>query len=282
MSGESGEAKKMLRRDSLSAYIREIYLKSKLLRSEEEKHYGKLAFDGDSEACEKMIVSNLRLVISIAKFFQGRGLSFADLIQEGNIGLMIAVKRFRADMGFRFSTYASWWIRQSIGRAISNHGDMIRIPINMERDLKAIKRLSKELGHEPNVEDIAKNLCISRRKAKRLKDSQVRVCSFDTPLGEDGSATLKDLVADYETDSPFTCLEDKERQALIQRCLKKLNSRERRILERRFLNEECTLDEVGQELGLTRERIRQVQVEALKKLKNGPEGCALRTLWQEL
>lgn len=282
MSGECLEKIKRSRRDSMGAYITEIHQKSKLLRSEEEKDYGSRAFEGDPEAREKMIVSNLRLVISIAKYFRGRGLSFADLVQEGNIGLMMAVKRFRADMGFRFSTYASWWIRQAIGRAISNHGDMIRIPINMERDLKLMKRLSKELGYDPSVEEVAESLSISKKKAKRLKDSQVRVLSLDAPIGEDGAATLKDAVADFASDSPFTCLEDNERQAVIQKCLKKLNSRERRILERRFLREECTLDEVGQEFGLTRERIRQVQVEALKKLKSGPEGCALRTLWKEL
>ena len=259
--------------DAIAIYMREIGY-SPLLTAEEELHFARLARDGDSAARERMIVSNLRLVVRIAKRYQHRGMPLLDLIEEGNLGLIHAVEKFDPERGFRFSTYATWWIRQSVERSIMNQSRTIRLPVHVGKEFNACKRalwqLSHELEREPTSEDIAAYLERPVEEIDRLLRSGERVASLDGVTGEDGDGNWLEAIADEEASDPLSQVEDDDLHQLVERWLATLSSKQREVVERRFgLHgfDAATLEAVGNAVGVTRERVRQIQLEALAKLR---------------
>lgn len=259
--------------DPTQIYLREIGA-SPLLSAQEEIHYARLAQLNDLKARNHMIKCNLRLVVKIARRYLNRGLSLLDLIEEGNLGLIRAVEKFDPERGFRFSTYATWWIRQNIERALMNQTRTIRLPIHVIKELNSYLRKAREISqtleNEPTYEDIASALNISPDDVNKLMRLNEKTLSLDTPMGEESEKPLLEALADVSSEEPAQELEDANLYHRLNACLQSLNEKQRSILAQRFGlygHEEATLEEVGQKVGLTRERVRQIQVEALKQLR---------------
>ena len=259
--------------DATQLYLSEIGF-SPLLNADEEKHYSRLALAGDGAARKRMIESNLRLVVKIARRYLHRGMTLLDLIEEGNLGLMRAVEKFDPERGFRFSTYATWWIRQTMERAIMNQTRTVRLPIHVVKELnvylRAARELTQKLDHEPSAEEIADMLDKPVEEVTRLLGFNERIASMDAPLGPDSETSVVDTIADEAALDPSDLLQDQDVAEGIVQWLEELNEKQREVVARRFGllgHETATLEEVGQEIGLTRERVRQIQVEALKRLR---------------
>ena len=260
--------------DATRLYLNEIG-ESKLLTAEEEVSLARAAQSGDNASRHRMIVCNLRLVVKIARRYLNRGLPLLDLIEEGNLGLIRAVEKFDPERGFRFSTYATWWIRQTIERAIMNQTRTVRLPIHVVKEiniyLKAARKLSQRLDHEPTTEDIAVLLDKPIGEVKRMLGLNERIASVDTPYSKDADKPLVDMLQDEAADDPADRIQDTDIQANIEHWLGKLNAKQREVVERRFgLHgyENSTLESVAQELGVTRERVRQIQMDALRRLRD--------------
>ena len=259
--------------DATQMYLNEIGF-SPLLSAEEEVHYARQARKGDEMGRRRMIESNLRLVVKISRRYVNRGLSLLDLIEEGNLGLIRAVEKFDPERGFRFSTYATWWIRQTIERAIMNQTRTIRLPIHVVKELnvylRAARELAQKLDHEPTAEDIAELLDKPVADVKRMLKLNERVTSVDTPLGPNSDKSILDTIADERMEDPGTELQNDDIQSNLSQWIEELPEKQREVLSRRFGlrgYEPSTLEDVGREIGLTRERVRQIQVEALKRLR---------------
>lgn len=258
--------------DATQLYLGEIGF-SPLLTAEEEVYFSRLSLKGDEPSRKRMIESNLRLVVKIARRYNNRGLPLLDLIEEGNLGLIRAVEKFDPERGFRFSTYATWWIRQTIERAIMNQTRTIRLPIHVVKELNIYLRTSKELvqklDHEPTAEDIAKALDKPVADVSRMLRLNERITSVDSPLGGESDKALLDVIADEKSGGPEINLQSVDMSNNIIEWLNELNTKQREVLARRFGlmgYEAATLEDVGSEIGLTRERVRQIQVEALKQI----------------
>lgn len=260
--------------DATRLYLKEIGF-SALLTAEQEVYYARLAQKGDERARKHMIESNLRLVVKIARRYMNRGLALLDLIEEGNLGLIRAVEKFDPERGFRFSTYATWWIRQTIERGIMNQTRTIRLPVHILKEiniyLRAARYLSHKLDHEPGPEEVALLLDKPIEDVKAMLGLNERIASVDAPLDEDNDRSLIDAIADDRTPDPEKILHDEDLHAQIQAWLDELNDKQREVVERRFgLNgrDIATLEQVGADIGVTRERVRQIQVEALRRLRS--------------
>lgn len=260
--------------DPVKIYLRDIQ-RTPLLNAEEEKALARKVEQGDRAARNKMIEANLRLVVKIAKRYLNRGLPFLDLIEEGNLGLMKAVERFSLEKECRFSTYATWWIRQSIERALVNQSRTIRLPVHVSDDisrmLKVSRQMSQELHREPSVQELAEALQIKPMHVRRLMILLKRTCSIDTPIGDGNDFFLVDTIEDSTAVSPSELLENINRYEMIAEHFDKLSESEKTILGLRFgLDDQDpqTLDTIGQSFGVTRERIRQIEAKSLEKLKS--------------
>jgi RNA polymerase primary sigma factor len=270
--------------DSLRLYLRSIG-KVELLSASEEVNLAKRIERGDMRAKEQMVKANLRLVVSIAKGYLGRGLTFLDLIQEGSLGLIRAVEKFDYRRGYKFSTYATWWIRQAVTRAIADKARTIRIPVHMVEKLNNVvhveRQLVQKLGREPSAEEIAGELrCTSREVRDVLRISQLPI-SLEKPIGEDEDSALGDFVEDETAASPFESATVLMQRENVWRALSALPDRERQVIELRYGltgQQPLTLEEVGRTFGVTRERIRQIENNTLKKLQRLPEAQGLREL----
>jgi RNA polymerase primary sigma factor len=263
---------------SASVYLREI-ARLPLLNVDEERHLGYWIKYGSKdearEARSRLIEGNLRLVVSVAKKYTGQGLSLMDLIQEGNLGLMRAVNKFDYRKGYKFSTYATWWIRQSITRAIAKQGRTIHIPFHMleaiKRLLSTSHRLTQEYGREPTKEELAVQMGASPDKVAQITRATQNTVSLETPVVEEGSSNISDFIADKSAAQPIDVAANRFLKEQLDDILASLSDRERRIIEMRFGlgdGRRYTLDEVGQELGITRERVRQIEKKALGKLRH--------------
>ena len=268
--------------DSLRLYLRSIG-RVDLLTADQEVFLAKRIERGDMGAKQQMIEANLRLVVSIAKGYLGRGLSFLDLIQEGSLGLIRAVEKFDYRRGYKFSTYATWWIRQAVTRAIADKARTIRIPVHMVEKLNKVvhveRQLVQEFGREPTPEEIAFELQWTTREVKDiLRISQLPV-SLEKPIGEEDDSELGDFVEDETAESPFELASENLRRENVKRALDALPPREREVIEMRYGlrgHKARTLEEVGRAFGVTRERIRQIENNTLKKLEGLPEAQRLR------
>ena len=268
--------------DSLRLYLREIG-KVPLLTADQEVYLAKRIERGDMSAKTQMIEANLRLVVSIAKSYLGRGLSFLDLIQEGSLGLIRAVEKFDYRKGYKFSTYATWWIRQAVTRAIADKGRTIRIPVHMVEKLNKVvhveRQLVQQLGREPLPEEIATELECSVREVRDILRMAQQPVSLEKPIGEEEESELGDFVEDEAAESPFEIASENLRRENVRRALDALPQREREVIEMRFGltgARPYTLEEVGRAFNVTRERIRQIENHTLKKLESLPEAQRLR------
>jgi RNA polymerase primary sigma factor len=268
--------------DSLRLYLRTIG-RVALLTASEEVELAKRIERGDCVAKQQMVEANLRLVVSIAKRYLGRGLSFLDLIQEGSLGLIRAVEKFDHRRGYKFSTYATWWIRQSVTRAIADKGRTIRIPVHMVEKLNKViqveRQLVQQLGREPSAEEVAVQLECSAREVREIRRIAQQPISLEKPVGDEEGTTLGEFVEDQTAESPFELASRRIRDENVGRALAVLPRREREVLELRFGltgKRPQTLEEVGQVFNVTRERIRQIENHTLKKLELLPEAQRLR------
>ncbi len=268
--------------DSLRLYLREIG-KVPLLTADQEVYLAKRIERGDMSAKTHMIEANLRLVVSIAKSYLGRGLSFLDLIQEGSLGLIRAVEKFDYRKGYKFSTYATWWIRQAVTRAIADKARTIRIPVHMVEKLNKVvhieRQLVQRLGREPQPEEIALELEMTTEEVREILRMAQLPVSLEKPIGEEEESELGDFVKDEQAESPFDTASVQLRREDIQKALDSLPERERKVIELRFGltgSQPCTLEEVGKAFGVTRERIRQIENNTLKRLETLPEAQGLR------
>jgi RNA polymerase primary sigma factor len=262
--------------DSVRLYLREIG-KIPLLNAEEELALAQRVVAGEKKAKDKMAEANMRLVVSIAKRYSGRGLDFLDLIQEGNTGLLRAVEKFDPDKGFKFSTYATWWIRQAITRAIADQARTIRIPVHMvetiNKLLRTQRRMTQELNREPTIEELAKELEMEPEKVEYVMKIKQDITSLDAGVGRDGDeedSVLRDFIEDEESATPEESAASQLLKEQVQEILSTLSDREQKIIKMRFGLENGkshTLEEVGQEFAVTRERIRQIEAKALAKLR---------------
>ncbi|NCP64987.1 MAG: RNA polymerase sigma factor RpoS [Paraglaciecola sp.] len=276
--------------DATQLYLGEIGF-SPLLSAEEEVFFSRKALKGCEASRKRMIVSNLRLVVKIARRYNNRGLALLDLIEEGNLGLIRAVEKFDPERGFRFSTYATWWIRQTIERAIMNQTRTIRLPIHVVKELnvylRAARELAQKLDHEPSAEEIAEALDKPVCDVTKMLRLNERITSVDTPIGSENDKILLDVIADDRGHGPEDELQDTDIRINIVHWLEDLNPKQREVLARRFGllgYEPSTLEDVGVEIGLTRERVRQIQVEALRRLRDmlGHKGLDLESLFNTL
>ncbi len=270
--------------DSLRLYLRSIG-RVDLLTADEEIALAKRIERGDIAAKRHMVEANLRLVVSIAKGYLGRGLSFLDLIQEGSLGLIRAVEKFDYRRGYKFSTYATWWIRQAVTRAIADKARTIRIPVHMVEKLNRVTHVERQLvqsmGREPEPAEIAEELKISVREVRDILRVAQMPISLEKPVGDEEESELGDFVADDRTEEPFDTATERLQREDIQKALDALPERERQVIELRYGlrgHEPLTLEEVGRAFGVTRERIRQIENNTLKKLKQLPEAQRLRGL----
>ena len=268
--------------DSLRLYLREIG-KVPLLTADQEVYLAKRIERGDMEAKRQMIEANLRLVVSIAKSYLGRGLSFLDLIQEGSLGLIRAVEKFDYRKGYKFSTYATWWIRQAVTRAIADKARTIRIPVHMVEKLNKVvhieRQLVQRLGREPRPDEIAAELEMTTSEVREILRMAQHPVSLEKPIGEEEESELGDFVQDESAESPFDTATLSLRREDVEHALSALPERERQVIELRFgLSgaQPCTLEEVGRAFGVTRERIRQIENNTLKKLESLPEAQGLK------
>jgi RNA polymerase primary sigma factor len=268
--------------DSLRLYLRSIG-RVELLTAEQEIELAKRIERGDMVAKRHMVEANLRLVVSIAKSYLGRGLSFLDLIQEGSLGLIRAVEKFDYRRGYKFSTYATWWIRQAVTRAIADKARTIRIPVHMVEKLNRVahveRQLVQRLGREPEPAEIAEELKVSVREVRDILRVAQTPVSLEKPVGDEDESELGDFVADESVEEPFEAATEHLQREDIQRALDALPERERQVIELRYGlrgHEPLTLEEVGRAFGVTRERIRQIENNTLKKLKQLPEAQRLR------
>ncbi len=259
--------------DPTRLYLKEIEV-SPLLTAEEEVHYSRLALKGDIAARDKMIECNLRLVVKIARRYMNRGLALLDLIEEGNLGLIRAVEKFDPERGFRFSTYATWWIRQTIERGLMNQTRTIRLPIHVIKELntylRAARKLTQELNREATAEDVAKVMKKPVKDVEKMFKLADRVSSFDIPMGGEGERPLLDVIPDENNSDPSAILQDESVMQHLDSWLDELDEKQRDVVVRRFglrNHPRGTLEEVGSELGVTRERVRQIQMDALRKLR---------------
>ncbi len=258
---------------AIKLYLREIG-QVKLLTPDEEIELAAKIKKGDKKAREQMIKANLRLVVKIARDYEGIGLPLLDLISEGNIGLMKAVERFDPAKGGKLSTYGSWWIKQSIKRALANQSKTIRLPVHLVDKISKMRRtsmrLQEELGREPNDEELGEEMGITATRVAQMRMAAVRPASLDAPIGDEDSNNFAEVVEDESADTPYEQLEEKTVTRMLQEMVKTLDTREATILRARFGLDggpERTLEEVGQKFGVTRERVRQIQNIALRKLR---------------
>ncbi len=260
--------------DPVRMYLKEIG-RVPLLTAEEEVTLAKRMEEGDEEARRRLAEANLRLVVSIAKRYVGRGMLFLDLIQEGNLGLIKAVEKFNYRMGYKFSTYATWWIRQAITRAIADQARTIRIPVHMVETINKLNRIQRqliqELGRDPSPEEVAKEMQISVERVREISKISQEPVSLETPIGEEEDSHLGDFIEDEEALAPAEAASFFLLREQLDDVLGTLTSREKRVLQLRFGLEDGrsrTLEEVGQVFGVTRERIRQIEAKALRKLRH--------------
>lgn len=276
--------------DATRIYLSEIGFSS-LLSAEEEVYFARLSLKGDESARKRMIESNLRLVVKIARRYMNRGLALLDLIEEGNLGLMRAVEKFDPERGFRFSTYATWWIRQTIERALMNQTRTIRLPIHVVKEinvyLRAARQLAQKLDREPSPEDVAEMLDRPIEDVQRVLGLNERITSVDVPAERDSDRSVLDTIPDEQNLDPSVLLQDEDVQRHIDSWLGQLTEKQRSVLEHRFGlygRETATLDQVGKEIGVTRERVRQIQIEALRRLRQIMErdGFSIDALFAEM
>jgi RNA polymerase primary sigma factor len=267
--------------DAIKLYLREIQ-KTKLLTADEEKALAQRIAKGEKSARDKMIESNLRLVVKIAKRYINRGLPFLDLIEEGNMGLIKAVERFKLSKECRFSTYATWWIRQSIERALVNQSRTIRLPVHVSDDINKMLRVTRELiqkiNREPTVKEVAAEMQVNPAYVRRLMVLLKKTYSIEQPMGENSDYFLIDTIEDTSTISPAELLEDLNKYELIEAWFATLSENEKKILTLRFGlddKEPQTLDTIGRSFGVTRERIRQIEAKSLEKLRKFVESANL-------
>ena len=263
-------------------YLKEIG-KVRLLTAAEEVQIAKRIENGEELAKSELIEANLRLVVSVAKKYVSRGMVFLDLIQEGNLGLIRAVDKYDYRKGFKFSTYATWWIRQAVTRAIADQARVIRIPVhmveNVNKYIRIHRRLTQKLGREPNSEEIAELLSITPERVREIMKIAQDTISLDTPIGEDEDTHLGDFVEDYDAEAPPDAANFAMLQKHLKTVLDTLKDRERRIIKLRYGLQDGfprTLEEVGREFNLTRERIRQIEFKVLCKLRNTNRNTSLK------
>ena len=268
--------------DPIREYLKEIG-SIPLLSAEEETELAKRKAQGDTAAAKQLVEANLRLVVSIAKHYTGRGMSFLDLVQEGNIGLMRAVEKFDYAKGYRLSTYATWWVKQAITRALADQSRTIRLPVHMVETVNRIRRaqraLSVTLGREPSMEELAKNLGMTARKVTELLQASGDTVSLETPVGDEDGSSLGDFVADNSNESTEEKAESVLLREEIDEMLGGLSPREREVIILRFgleTGKPMTLEEVGRRFKVTRERIRQIETAALRKLRNPSKSKKVR------
>ncbi|MBU1888350.1 MAG: RNA polymerase sigma factor RpoD/SigA [Candidatus Omnitrophica bacterium] len=259
--------------DSIKLYLRAIK-DIPLLTADQEKSLARKIKRGDKNARKKMIQSNLRLVINIAKRYSRLGVPIMDLIEEGNLGLIKAVKKFNPSRGYRFSTYGAWWIKQYITRAIANQGKTIRIPVYMTEIINRWKRdterLTQKYGRKPKLKEIAKSMKLSLRRVREISEIATKISSLDAPIGDDGTGQFMDLIQDETSSSPMDNVTDVLRRERIDKLLDRMNEREKRILDLRFgLSDGTThtLGETAKYFNITRERVRQIESATLEKLR---------------
>ncbi len=273
-SGEAAEAGAAQRGlDAIKYYLKEIR-KTPLLTFEQEQELAKRIANGDQEARAKMIEANLRLVVAIGKKYINRGLQFSDIIEEGNLGLIRAVEKFQYERGFKFSTYASWWIKQSIERAIVNQTRTIRLPVHIAEIvnsyMRATRQLTQTLGRDPQIDEIAKKMKVPVEKVRSISQVVRETYSLDMLIGDQEEDTLKDILQDNNALSPASFSDEIRRREHIDDWLQQLSVSERKVIELRFGlvdGEPKTLDAIGKEFGITRERVRQIETQALNKLR---------------
>lgn len=270
-SSDNAPAQKGL--DAIKYYLREIR-KTPLLTFEQEQALAKRIEQGDQEARARMIEANLRLVVAIGKKYINRGLQFSDIIEEGNLGLIRAVEKFQYERGFKFSTYASWWIRQSIERAIVNQTRTIRLPVHIAEIvnsyMRAVRQLTQKLGREPQMDELAKKMKVTVDKVRSISQVVRETYSLDMLIGDQEEDTLKDILQDNNALSPASVSDEIRRREHIDDWLQQLTVSERKVIELRFGlidGEPKTLDSIGKEFGITRERVRQIETQALNKLR---------------
>lgn len=275
--------------DATRLYLSEIGF-SPLLTAEEEVFFSRKALKGCEESRKRMIESNLRLVVKIARRYMNRGLALLDLIEEGNLGLIRAVEKFDPERGFRFSTYATWWIRQTIERGLMNQTRTVRLPIHVVKEiniyLRAARKLAQTLDREPTPEDVAEMLDQPIEDVKRMLGLNERTASMDAPSAAGSERSLLETLADEQNVDPVLQLQDEDVQAHIETWLTQLNEKQISVVERRFglhSQEVQTLEDIGTELGVTRERVRQIQIEAIKRLRTilEREGYSLDTFFYD-
>jgi len=259
--------------DATRLYLNEIGF-ANLLTAEEEVKYSRMAQNGIEEGRKRMIECNLRLVVKISRRYLNRGLPLLDLIEEGNLGLIRAVEKFDPERGFRFSTYATWWIRQTIERGLMNQTRTIRLPIHVVKEiniyLRAARELTQALDHEPTPEEIADLLDRPVADVRKMFKLNERISSIDVPMGNDADRPLLDAIPDESNPDPFSFLQDESMRDNLDKWMMQLNDKQREVVDRRFGlhgHDTATLEEVGNEIGVTRERVRQIQLEALKRLR---------------